>query len=386
MNSELVGVVNLDRLPAEEIYVELGKSFVKKLNEEIRLIWVSKFAGKLTVSSRKIIHWLNGETLIRLDILKKICSYFNFEFQQRIVYMRGKKGNGIINPKLPFDFTSIEGTRVVAAILGDGGIPKRKTNPYYTNSSSRLIQGFIQDLHFVLGEVEKSLYIKKRKNGPITVLELPTVVCHALIALGLQPGKKVETNQGIPGFIMRLQNEKKLAFISQYLDDEGNVNIKAKHMRFTNACLIKTVLSGFGIETSMYAERDYKSSRGEMRTIWRLQVNGQDQLRYLHQNLIIRHKKKKERLVRLLTSYKLRVFRKKEVVPRYIHAMETIEAERGCFTTFDLAKETGMKLGSCRNTILKFRRLNLIKCIHSFTSGNSHERGEYVLVKNGTYR
>lgn len=134
------------------------------------------------------------------------------------------------------------------------------------------------------------------------------------------------------------------------------------------------------IESSIYPRNSYLSSRGMPRKNWRLEFKGQIQLRTLYKNLNIRHLEKKDKLIRVLSSFKLEIFRKRDIIQTYLNIMKKIENTKGYFTSFDLAIESRRDVGSCRNTILKFNKLKLIKCIKQYTAGDYHEYGRYALA------
>ena len=64
--------------------------------------------------------------------------------------------------------------------------------------------------------------------------------------------------------------------------------------------------------------------------------------------------------------------------------MQKIQDSQGYFTSLDLANITGRDIGSCRNTILKYRKRNLIKCTKPSTSGDYHEYGRYMVTIDET--
>ena len=237
MNLEETGIVQLEDLPHQEIYISLKDNLYNSLISKIRRIGILKLSQELNISKRILSHWLNGGSLIRLDVLLALCNHFELDLNSQIHYLRCKCGGKIKNPKLPFNFTSNEGVRIIAGIFGDGGIPSKRKNPYYTNSNKDLINGFLNDMNFVFGDLEFSSRDQIKEGYKCTILEFPTLVYKVLIKLGLQSGKKVEINPNIPSFIFNLVDPLKYTFISQYLDDDGTVNPSGRNIVFTNTCL-----------------------------------------------------------------------------------------------------------------------------------------------------
>tara|TARA_Y100000310_G_scaffold345600_1_gene467094 strand:- start:5180 stop:6346 length:1167 start_codon:yes stop_codon:yes gene_type:complete len=382
------GVIGLDDLNSKEIFIQLEDKFYDKLERKIGNLGIAKLERKLN-SGRKIGHWLGGNSLIRLDILKKVCEYFDIDFENKIVYLRGKLGRGIYDPRLPFNFTSVQGSRVIAGILGDGGLSYKKKVAYYTNSDKDLINGFLNDMRDVFGNIEYTKRDKIAESSVTEILDFPTIIYSILLKTGLKPGKKVETNAGVPEFIFELGVKEKIALLSHFLDDEGHVNLLAKHLALTAGCLekygsckvledIKRILSEFDIDCSIRQDSKYNSTKGDPRRIWKLQINGQMQVNWLNENLSLRHKDKKIKLQKLSGSFKLRVFRRKEFLSTYIGFMNEIENEKGYFTSLDLSTKSGMVVGSCRNIILSFQKRDLISCVKPY-SRSPHNYGRYRL-------
>ncbi|MAG46995.1 hypothetical protein CL617_00175 [archaeon] len=379
------GIVRLEDLPKDEIFIKLKPRFHKLLNSRIRSYGISKFEKRMN-SGRKIGHWLQDNHLIRFDVLCKILNYFNLDYKNKIEFIRGESRLKIINPKSSFDFTSCEGVRVISGILGDGGIPTNRSNPYYTNTNKDLINGFLNDIKFVFGNIEFNEHYVYKKNSITTILGFPALIQKVFLMIGLKKGKKIETNQGMPFFIFNLDDDRKYAFISQFIDDEGSINLISKHVSITAGCLkyykfprilkdIQRLLLSLHIDSGFYYAKLSKLSGNK---IFRLQINGQFQIKKLNENLNLRILKKKNNLVILSKSFKRRVFRRKEYLPVYMGFMRKIQELNGHFTSLSLSYESGMVVGSCRNLIIRFRDLNLIKCIKPYSSGNYHEYARYV--------
>ena len=387
------GVVYLEDLPQKKIFVCLKRDFYEILDSKIRKFGMLKLSIKLGISEGHIRHWLVGNSDIRLDVLNLILDFFSFSnLEENIYYLKGKKGGRIYNLKLPFDFTSSSGVRVIAGILGDGGIPSNRPNPYYTNSNQNLINGFIEDMRCVFGDLEfSSREIINSTSTITTILDFPSLIQKVFLRIGLKSGKKVETNQNIPPFIFNLGEKERFSFITQFFDDEGSVNILAKHITFTSSCLerygasnllkdAKKLLLTLNIESSIHFSGKYSSLRGEDRKTCKLQINGQFQLKRLYNNLDLKILEKKEKIKLLLQSVKLRVFRKKEWLSVYLKFIEDIEDSKGYFTSLDLSRKSGMVVGSCRNTLLRLKKQGLTRCIKDYRAGKNSEFARYILI------
>ncbi|MFA4886940.1 MAG: hypothetical protein WC595_01895 [Candidatus Nanoarchaeia archaeon] len=390
MDSKTSGIVRLEDLPGSKVFVCLEDELFNEFNQKIRDYGIYSLAKELKVSKRMIIHWLSDGSLIRLDVLMKIADYFKISFKEKISFLRGKKGGRMFNPKLPFNFNSSEGVRIVGGILGDGGIPTKRLNPNYSNTNPGLIDGFIQDVWFVCGRLEFSKGRSIKEHSVIEILNFPTLFCDLLKVVGLKNGKKVELNQGIPEFILKSEDSAKYAFLAQFIDDEGTISFASKHISLSAACLerfgkpkiftdLEILLSSLDILVSIYPGKVYPSSRGEDRRNWCMQIDGQIQLRKIYENSLLRHSEKREKLDSILKSYKLNMFRRRDLVKTYQSHMSRIQDSKGYFTSKDLAESTGRDVGSCRNTLLKFKKLKVVRCVKPYTSGEYHEWARYVV-------
>src|SRR3989344_649606 len=387
--SEMIGIVRLEDLPNDEIFVQLKPEFHKILEYKIRDYGIERFEKKIG-SGRKIGHWLSDGSLIRFDVLIKTLEHLNLSYNGKIEYIRGREGAKIRNPKFTFDFTSCQGVRIVAGILGDGGIPTNRTNPYYTNSDINLVNGFIEDMKFVFGNLKIMKNYIHKKNTTTTTLHFPSLIQKIFLKIGLKKGKKIITNPSIPPFIFNLSKDRKYAFVSQFIDDEGSVNKIAKHISITAGTLkhykhpnvlkdIQNILLSLKIDTSLYNTGNKPNFTGKDSFIWKIQINGQFQLKQLADNLNLRINKKRKDLKLLVESFKLRVFRRKEYLKTYLNLMKKIQEDKGYFTSLDISEGTGMAIGSCRKTLIRFKEKEFIICIKSPTSGNFHEYGKYIL-------
>ena len=385
---EKTGVVRLEDLPQNEIFIQLDRDFHDKLEKKIRCIGIEKFS-RLMGSGRSIGHWLGEDRLIRLDILLKILRYFELNYDNKIEFIRGRDGFRIKNPKLPFNFTSLEGVRIIAGILGDGGIPTNKLNPYYTNSDQDLINGYINDMKSVFGGIEFGVRQIYAINKPTTLLELPSFVRKIFLRIGLRRGKKIITNPKIPSFIFTLSEDKKYSFLSHFIDDEGSINTVSKYLAITAGChknydfpnVIKDLQKLFwdvGIDSSLYEDAKSELSNNKK---FRLQIGGQFQLKKLNEHLNLRILKKRINLVKLCKSYKKRFFRRKDYLNTYVGFMRNIQNSKGYFTSRDVSLRSGMVVGSCRNLIIRFKQRRYIRCIREY-SRSPHEYARYVLNDN----
>jgi len=384
--SETNGIVTLEELPEKEIYVEVKSRFKNQLRKQKGNI--KNISKSIKVSKRILEHWLNDETLLRLDVFKKLAKFLNKDPIKEIHALRGKGGRKIVNPNLPFNFTTKSGVRIVAAMLGDGSLNK-KAVAYY-NSQNEVIKGFIKDLQNVFGNVEFRIHSQKKKNTIVKRVELPKFCEKIFEKIGIPVGPKVSVNPRIPSFIFNLNKEKIAEFISQVIDDEGSISIASRHLRIKFAVSrherisnliegVRSLLLKLGIESTIYEAGEYHSTRGPSRKSWSIEIYCLERLKRLHSLLNLRHKGREKKFKQLLNSIKINQFPKKKSTSIYIQLMKKIQVEKGYFTSFDLSEVTGRSIGTCRNVILKFKKLNLIECVEQSFAGNSPKPAKYVV-------
>ena len=143
----------------------------------------------------------------------------------------GNLTNSLIGPKLPFNFTSEEGVRIVCSILHDGGI-NSELNPNFTNEYVYFRKFFLKNLKSVFGDI-KNISSNPNRYECIT---LPKIIGIILVyGLGLEYGKKVKTDPSIPEFIFNLPPVLKWSFISQAIDEDGSIETKAKRIQIMHA-------------------------------------------------------------------------------------------------------------------------------------------------------
>jgi len=384
------GIVTLEDLPEKEIFVELKSEFIETIENLIRRNFkIKKFSEKIGISERVLAHWLNRESSIRLDAFKDIIKFCGIKLQNPFT-LRGKDGSRINNSRPYFDFKTSSGVRFIAAILGDGGIRKNH-GLFYSNSNIELINGFINDSKQIFGDVEFNIR-KKTKDSNVYMVSLPPICGKILGQFGLKPGPKVENNPSIPKFIFHLKEKQIAEFISQIIDDEGSVSIASRHIKI-EFCVIETeeksnlidnvqrLLFNLGIESSVYQYEEYNSTRGPKRKKWQIEIHSSIQLNRLYSLLNLRHRSKKQKFKKLLDSFQVVCFPKKKCKKIYLSKMKAVEKKKGYFTSFDLSKETSRAVGTCRNLILRFRKLNLIRCIQPYYAGNLHTLGRYKLIE-----
>ena len=190
-------------------------------------------ANKITRISRPTISdYINKESpKIKINFLFKICQVVdNNEFnpenvEKNIVWIGDFRSQGIINPKLPFNFNSREGARFLAAICNDGWI---SDGVCYSNSEQDLRMSVTEDALSVFGGNKSA--ITELVNGNDRFLRFPSIIRDVLILITEFKGIKSENNPAIPSLILK---EKELihGWIEQTIADEGCVKYYPKTYR-----------------------------------------------------------------------------------------------------------------------------------------------------------
>ena len=389
--SEETGTVELDELPETAIYLQLKPELQRHFDSKIREIGIKRFAKTYQINESILSRWIIEGSTLRLDIYKQVIAALKIETKatyKHIKFLRGRSGFRITNPKLPFDFRTVAGVRFIAALLGDGWLDK-KYRVFYGNSTSTLIDGFIEDGQNIFGGVG---YDKRTNKKGVTIISYPPICGRVSSVIGLNPGPKVVINPKIPVFIFILEKDKKWHFLSQLLDDEGSVNSKARYVKI-NLAVVEThpqsnILHGFGqlldslgLNFSIYKGDNYPSTKGPRRDRWTLQISGSEQLRLMSENLASRHQDKVKKLRNVCNSYVSRHFQRRKAQQTYISLMKSIQVDKDHFTSRDVALASGRALGSCRNTIMAYRKRGLIVCTEPQISGSCPACAKYRVVE-----
>lgn len=235
------GVVNLPDLPSENIYVNLKQGYKERILITARNIcgsWV-KLAKKINEPFSKhvpyTIHQFKRGSKARLSLVLKILYLikenkpdFSLEDAFKNISEIGGKTNNhdnvITNPKIPFDFRSEYGARIISAVLHDGGIKKTYLEPFYSNKDLGLKTLVEQSFKNIFGEIKSKQ--SKTINGRQYIL-FPRIIGVILVyGLGLTLGKKVLTNPSVPKFIFDCNENIRRIFLRQAYSDEGNVSDK----------------------------------------------------------------------------------------------------------------------------------------------------------------
>src|SRR3989344_704897 len=159
--------------------------------------------------------------LIRIKSLLKFINILDNislqETEKNIIWIGFINSQGIINPKLPFDFNSRYGSRFLASIANDGWI---SDGAYYSNSSKSLRESVRNDALSVFGGDKDA--IKEWIKEDDQYLSFPSVIRDVLIKLTEFKGVKSENDPPVPSFIFN-DKEFMCGWIEQTIADEGHI-------------------------------------------------------------------------------------------------------------------------------------------------------------------
>ena len=232
-------IENYKKVTNNDIYFLFDERFKKDIAEKLKGYFgsINKACNCLTKNQKKnysIEHFVGENKKIsfsNLQLILKCLDYpFSFNSVKTISTCHGawnSLSNSILNPKLPFNFKSENGVRLVSSILHDGGITS-ELNPHFTSSYLYFRKLFKDNVETVLGK------LRNRSSNPknFECIVFPkTVGIIFVYGIGLEFGKKVITNPKIPEFIFNLPSELKWCFISQAIDEDGTIEDKAKRIQ-----------------------------------------------------------------------------------------------------------------------------------------------------------
>lgn len=208
------------------VFVFLNAKFKEELMKKFMKITKTKYnANKLTgISGTTIGRYKNKHNnRFRIDFLLKIVdiindSKFSQEYvEKNITWIGDPNSQGIIKPKLPFNFNSRSGARFLAAICNEGWI---SDGLYYSNSSKELRDSVKRDALSIFGGNDNTIrdWVKEKDQ----YLAFPSVMRDILNLITKFKGVKSENNPSIPSFILE-NRDLMFGWLEQTIADEGCV-------------------------------------------------------------------------------------------------------------------------------------------------------------------
>ncbi|HIG97668.1 MAG TPA: hypothetical protein HA230_04985 [Candidatus Aenigmarchaeota archaeon] len=303
------GIVNLEdialnykEITDRSVYVLLNKSVKNNILRN-----VDKKFGSIHNAERNLGHFIRHMNENKKDYKIKfldfleLCEIIGLEPRKGCIEAISTKNgawgiltNSLLKPKLPLNFVSESGVRVISSILHDGGITS-SLNPHFTNKYYYFRKLFIKNIENVFG------VIKNESSNPkkYECVTLPKILGIILVyGMGLDLGRKVKTNPSIPDFIFNLSPILKWAFISQAIDEDGSIEERVKRIQIMHAVetfendskppnLIldtKKLIESLGVDvTEPYFQSSYQVNDSN-RERWAIRIRQRD-LKYCWGNL-----------------------------------------------------------------------------------------------------
>ncbi len=230
--------INIWDLPEDLVYVGLNPDFKRKIFVSAKKSRNWKELSKtLNITYTNLHGILYENKKIKLKILKSLLELIEInknEIEKNITLISirkncgGKFANAIINPKLPFNFNTVNGARVIASLFFDGGIDS-DIYPHYRNENIELRRKVYESYANLFGEFKAKFTNYKDREQ----IYLPKIIGIIFTkCLGLTPGRKTITNPKVPSFIMDGPKELKSVFLQQAFDDEGHFHKAQRVIEF----------------------------------------------------------------------------------------------------------------------------------------------------------
>lgn len=346
-------LINIKEKKREEIKNKIYKKFGN----------ISNFCLKYGLPYQKVRLFLLKKSNISIKNFIKICKFLGYSITKiescvSLIKYRST-GFSIKDPKLPFNFKTKSGIRIIASILTDGCISKHIVQ--YSNKNLKLIKTFVSDLENVLGKLNHR--IRKDKNDVYTVY-LPVIVKYILKILNLKVGAKIKTNPSIPKFI---SSSKDLIseFLGYVIANDGCVDY-VKHtgvrrIRIGTATLHNTVpnfllgckklFESLDINCKIKFKCNKKRENGRVSKIWEIRIVDKRNLEKIYEQIKIPLNYKQDKLNEIITSY--RQLGKGELYNKVKNLCKLYSIKKRIITVSILAKELNRNKETIREVINK---------------------------------
>ncbi len=346
MNGEL----HIWDFPVNRYYISIKEDVKNDLIKTLLKICKTKYrAWKTTGVTRATILRIEKERQpkMKLSTVTKILNFLESKghkkfslnsVEKSINWIGAPQSNGILNPKLPFNFLTASGARFLAAISGDGSITNGSNSGekyslgalFYINNSNQLRNSVIKDALDVFGGNKNVI----KTNGIYTFF--PFVFRDSIDKITNFKGKKSEINPGMPGII--LSDTGLIAnWIGQIIADEGNVrnypdqyeksitwrrsvdvtDIYVKFKKLNRKSLIKQLgkikkcnliedetraLNKIGINCILRPIEIYFTKDNKVKLRWELRISKKDNLIKLRKLITVPYKDKNKQFTDMLNT------------------------------------------------------------------------------------
>jgi len=312
---------------------------------------------------RMLCYYKSGGRSIPIPKLYKIMlllspekiAFFRNNLENNLLELKcGKSGKPVVNPKFPLKLSK-NLVRIIAHIIGDGGISNKPSNftATYSNKSQVLLKEFKNDIENVFGKIKlSSFYDGKTKCMQLFYPSIVGLMLNRII--GVQSGK----HKHIPDLILESNDNLKCIFLKSLFDDEGNVNMEAYKINFEIASYniisgVKFMLNELLIKSSKIVRVDRLVNDVPR---YKITVNGKPNLMRFSKLIGFNSKEKSERLRALINFYKIPHKDKTEVKEAIINLLR----ERR-MSFYELATELqNQNIGAFRYSLRKLVQFGLV--------------------------
>lgn len=372
----------------------LGEALSKSGNRYINL------SNKIGVSRRTIAECYKLKNNLQIWSLIKILAFTEIKFSEankEILKISGLK------PKFPFFLGNKSGVEIRAAFLSDGHVPKNPIkNPMYCASELELHERLIKLCKGVFGNF---IALTKFNKGSF-ITRFPAPINSALYLSGIPRGDKRIIDCHVPKDILLGPKYTQRCYLRRVFDDEGDVCLDSygkRAVRLTRSFditrneIIKPkiygkwitkkyiprdnlifeefkMLSDLGINPKIYSEGVYKSKNSRITAKWRIQIAHQNDLRKFQELINFTLKDKKNKLIKVIKSYKIKNFHNYEGEKIVLKIAKVFYKKRGYFTFGDIGKEL-IKTGRSYNLAGRY-----IKILSKRGVIQKIKRGKYIIV------
>ena len=409
---KISGVIRLQDLPDDitvsvdpQVAIKIVRDAVLKAGSRTKLALIMR--EKLKARQFVKLKRLEKGKLVPLRFLRSILRFLGHpeaSLEKSINCMSvAPRGGLILSPKLPFDFKSREGLRCTAAILADGTHTRQLGYSKKIATSEREAyetkMRVVKSMENVLGEIKgwEKWSVKIRQYG----FTFPKVV-QKIINCFIPKGDKTKTNPSVPDFIFNCDQESIGAFLSQFFDDEASVDEKRKLItlklclnKFRCEPIIDKLLGWRRLSQrekknlrryapqllldiikllrvlNIRCEGPYfkgftKNRKGEISSAcWQIYITFKHNIEAFHRKVNFSLMYKKERLRKLIRTYRQERFSREEWVKEYLRKIFTVQVEKGFVTPRDLSKKIGRSHGRCSNVLSQLERRGFVKRVEA---------------------
>ncbi|MFH1376682.1 MAG: hypothetical protein ABIH25_03515 [Candidatus Woesearchaeota archaeon] len=353
-------------------YISLNDKFLNKILPKLWNYSQDKIKEITGVSNSVIGRIRRKErSSIRIDQLLKLNRITNFkleEIERNIIWIGAPNSQGLINPKLPFNFNTRQGARFLAAICNEGWI---SDGAYYSNTSQELRNSVIKDTLAIFGGEKSAIRVWVKEKDEY--LAFPSIIRDCLLIITNFKGIKSENNPEIPKFILK-NEELTLGWIEQTIADEGCVKYYPETYRreitwkrafsktLSSYKLIEDemrILNNLKINYTIHNTENYQTKKKKLKTNVKIRIGSREELLKLRKLIKIPLKRKDDTFTIATKSF----VRYKEKI-NIKNIIIKICKEKGFTDSPELKKRMKYKkINTAIKWLNHFSNLGILKCI-----------------------